>query len=604
MKKHINNLIILWTVTLLIAFGRTAFLLKADSAFKFLFHYKIHRLLIEHLEKLINITIFQMVIWVTSIYLSLQLGIILIKKFCLPSLSRALQVRLIVKEKDNLVRILASIVFASYFFLYHSRYFDYFFSNFWRRPYGLGLLLIIMMPVLSVLFWLLSSEMKWELLWKLIIKIKKIPIWFFKFSLILMGFFVVLFNFTIIQKTKMHTPQVPNIVLISLNGLRADHLGCYGYKRAITPHIDKLSKECVLFENCFSQSPFSIASLSSMFSSLIPKKSVTQINSKVFPYGKPMVAIDLLKAYNYNIGFFSGELSIFEGFGFNKKFFNRGIDSDELEFEDLVEGAINLIRDNKDQSFFVFLNSPKRFSMVKSKEYLKKVDKNYMSRLGDWGDWDDNFARIKKGTIEFTQDDVQHIINLYDAEIMYLDEKLAILFDFLKDNNLYDDCIIIVTSDRGFAFGEHGAIGYEEKVFYDELLRIPLLIKFPHSQLKGVFVIELVRSIDILPTIFDLAGIENLEYFEGVSLVPLAKGKKVDSLYAVSQGGDLKNFPISSIRTNKWKWHNNGKLFDLESDPGEKKDVSDKHPKEAEFLKNKLDEIINSNKVISTEIKQ
>ncbi|MBL7196601.1 MAG: hypothetical protein ISS47_00725 [Candidatus Omnitrophica bacterium] len=100
-----------------------------------------------------------------------------------------------------------------------------------------------------------------------------------------------------------------------------------------------------------------------------------------------------------------------------------------------------------------------------------------------------------------------------------------------------------------------------------------------------------------MPTILDWIGIRKLDYFEGISLMPLIKGEEMDRLYAVSQGGDLKDSLVSSIRTNKWKWHNSGKLFDLESDPGEKKDVSDKHPKEAEFLKNKLDEIINSNKV-------
>ena len=459
------------------------------------------------------------------------------KKFCKPFIQKALIIRVIIEDKDTLVKILFSTFIVLYLLLSHSIFLTYCYSTFWRRPYGIDLLLIMLMPPLYILLWLLVLEVKWEKLWRSILKVKNAPIKIFNIFLISLGLLIVFFNLTIFFERKVNSSKIPNIILISINGLRADHLGCYGYERNITSQIDRFSKDSVLFKNFIAQSPSSFSFLYSIFTSLIPSHQDKEERG-AGKFGKLMNAIEILKNYNYNIACYSEsrKANALVGFGFNKILFKDDINSDEVEFKDIIEGAVDWIKNNRKQRFFIFLNSDKdRFSLTLSREHLIRVDRDYMRRLGDWKDWKDHFNKIRKGEIKHTEDDLKHIINLYDAEIMYLDEELASLFTFLKDNNLYDDSIIIFTSDHGIGLGEHGQIEYRGDKFYDELLKVPLLIKFPNSQYKGKVIQDQVRSIDILPTILDWFGIKKMDCFEGKSLMFLIRGKKMEELYAVSQ---------------------------------------------------------------------
>ena len=187
-----------------------------------------------------------------------------------------------------------------------------------------------------------------------------------------------------------------------------------------------------------------------------------------------------------------------------------------------------------------------------------------------------------------------------------MDHAFALLIDFLKENNLYDHSFIIFTSDHGEEFGEHGMLGRHDHTLFDELLKVPLIIKFPNSQYKGRVFDEQVRGIDILPTLLDWLNINCPDYFEGVSLIPLIKGESPEEeLYAISQR-DVVDFRINSIRTNNWKWYeskkylyfSDNKLFDLEHDPSEKNNVSKYDKKTTEILKHKLKETLSANKAI------
>ena len=150
-------------------------------------------------------------------------------------------------------------------------------------------------------------------------------------------------------------------------------------------------------------------------------------------------------------------------------------------------------------------------------------------------------------------------------------------------------------------------LGRHDHTLFDELLKVPLIIKFPNVHFKGRVVDEQVRSIDILPTLLDWLHINRPDYFEGVSLIPLIKGEAPqEELYAISQR-DVADFDINSIRTNKWKWYESKKyiyfadnqLFDLENDPGEKDDVSEHNKKAIEILKKKLKEALGASKAFA-----
>ena len=175
-----------------------------------------------------------------------------------------------------------------------------------------------------------------------------------------------------------------------------------------------------------------------------------------------------------------------------------------------------------------------------------------------------------------------------------------LLENFLREKDIYDDTIIIFTSDHGEEFGEHGKMGWHSHSLYDELLLVPLIIKLPNSKYASKVVDEQVRSIDILPTLLDILDIRGLKTFEGVSLIDLVTGKTLDQLFAVSQQDDKKGKKRpTSIRTKKWKLYGS-KLFNLESDPLENNDVSNENKAVKDFLRFNLNNILKQREIPST----
>ena len=133
---------------------------------------------------------------------------------------------------------------------------------------------------------------------------------------------------------------------------------------------------------------------------------------------------------------------------------------------------------------------------------------------------------INEGKQEINEADQQHIINTYDAEIRSMDDSFGQLMNYLKKKNLYDNTMIIFTSDHGEEFGEHGVWGMHSHTLYNEQLHVPLIVKFPRSRYGNRKVNQLVRSIDILPTVVDYLGDKMPQQFEGYSLMPFVTGRE------------------------------------------------------------------------------
>ena len=143
---------------------------------------------------------------------------------------------------------------------------------------------------------------------------------------------------------------------------------------------------------------------------------------------------------------------------------------------------------------------------------------------------------------------------------------------YLRQEGLYDNTVIILTSDHGEEFGEHGTFGWHSHTLYDELLKVPLIIKLPNSIYSSVVIEEQTRSMDILPTLLSILDLPNTRICEGVNLVNWFARQRSKELCAISQQDTLGQAHPTTIRTKKWKLYDE-KLFDLESDPLEKRDV-------------------------------
>ena len=402
--------------------------------------------------------------------------------------------------------------------------------------------------------------------------------------------------------------QVPetdhtNIILISLDTVRPDHLGCYGYERNTSPAIDRLAADGVLFKNTYSTTSWTLPGHVSLLTSL------NCLNHQVyFPLQKinpeaPTLA-DILRTQQFYCAAFTGGGYLSETYGFSKGFDsyqeiklhgNKAIRFDEAER--LAQLASRWLEDNKNKNFFLFLHTYQPHDPYAN---LSPIGKEFLEEDSEW-------KQVTMGTLlderggrfyaQYSEIEKQNIIDVYDGEIKYTDVSFVQpIVDKLKELGLYEKSLIILTSDHGEEFFDHEAWLHDHSV-YDEGIRIPLVVKFPDAEYKGIQVENIARITDIMPTILDRASIKiNRQRFDGVSLVPLIKGKEKKQRTFVSDIA-LREFKMSpsviSINKDHFKFILNKKisspyiqrlarnfdgsqieLYDLENDPRETKNLA------------------------------
>lgn len=306
----------------------------------------------------------------------------------------------------------------------------------------------------------------------------------------------------------------PNIILITLDTLRADHLNCYGYPRDTTPFLDQLAQNNVFYTHCFSNAPWTAPAHASIFTSMFPSNhGVHSFLPKNDDYNnvyqlddEHITLAEILKNEGYQT------LAIMANFGYLKEIYhlNQG-----FEFYDVQQGSGSRVpyRDaeemnqlvihkfkNQKKPFFLFLNymdphgpydPPHPYdtlfpgkSNFKHQDLHKKISGPVLSQERN-----------------LTEEEKQHFISQYDGEIRYLDDQLSLLFEELKKFGLYDNSMIVITSDHGEYFGEHFLIEHSKDV-YQPVLHVPLIIKYPHSQIKNS-ISEVIQSVDIMPLILN-----------------------------------------------------------------------------------------------------
>lgn len=387
-----------------------------------------------------------------------------------------------------------------------------------------------------------------------------------------------------------------NIILISIDTLRADHLGCYGYSRNTTPNIDEFSKDSILFKETIAQAPSTEPSHASIFTSLIPSHHGAFFSMKKPIPPQIVTMAEILKENGYKTFSYNGggqvaaEFGFDQGFDLYSSFPSEGEHLDKA-FITKVESAIDWIKNNPNEKFFAFLHTYEvHHPYTPKKEYLHLFENSYSGALPEHIS-KDLLTDINEGRVKMSTEDKQHIINTYNAEIFSMDKAFSVLLDFLKKQSLYDNTLIIFTSDHGEEFNEHGKMGWHSHALYDEQLKIPFIMKLPNSKYASTIIHEQTRSLDILPTVLDILNIPALKCFEGVSLLNWFNKRNRAVLYAVSQQDTPGQTHPTSIRTNKWKLYDE-KLFNLESDPLEQKEVKTRYRRIRKELQSELDNIL------------
>jgi arylsulfatase A-like enzyme len=322
-----------------------------------------------------------------------------------------------------------------------------------------------------------------------------------------------------------------NVILISLDTLRPDHLGCYGYPRDTSPSIDSLAKESVLFQNTFATSPWTLPSHVSMLTSLnCINHQVYLSNQKMDP--SILTLADILRTKNFFTGAITGGGFVSGTYGFSKGFDSYHVRGSILENNaagSACRYALDWIERHKDRNFFLFLHTYQIHN-----PYYSPPPYNELFLEGD-----SKLNHIDMSSLRFnhenrykrvSEDLKQNIIDLYDGEIRYTDESLIkpLLFE-LKKLNLYDNTMILITSDHGEEFYEHNSWLHTHSV-YNETIKIPLVIKFFNSEHGGRRIKKFARIIDIVPTILDALNIDPpKQRLDGKSLFDLFGNKKQEN---------------------------------------------------------------------------
>ena len=377
-----------------------------------------------------------------------------------------------------------------------------------------------------------------------------------------------------------------NVILIIIDTLRADHLGCYGYDRPITPNIDELAGDGIRFTTCISQAPWTTPSIMSIMTSMYPSvNGVMDSKTRLDPMR--LTLAEALREAGYRTAGLVSHTFVDARFGFAKGF---DIYEDQKAIHQPAEVvtniAISILDEIRDQTFFFFIHY---FDPHFPYEPPAPYDTLYHTgqpeqKATTWKEMK-RFANVQN---PLPPGELNRFVALYDGEIAYNDAMIGKLIDHLKSTGIYDRTMIVLTADHGEEFKDHGSLGHT-RTLYDELVHVPLLVKLPGSEKAGTVVENQVRSIDIAPTLLSLAGVETPPEFQGVDLSPLwlredtrlkLPAYSETSRHAILRSirtGDQKyiqNFRLSFYHTTS-NGERENELYDLKADGGEKKNLAD-----------------------------
>lgn len=368
-------------------------------------------------------------------------------------------------------------------------------------------------------------------------------------------------------------PATRHVILVSLDTLRRDALGCYD-PQALSPNLDRFSADSVLFEEAISSAPSTKPSHASLFTGQsVPYHRVFGGTLEGLGEGA-MTMADIFAAHGFRCVSFNGGGNVRADFGFDQGFEN-------YESISGLEKSLNAteawIAQNKSQPFFLFFHTYEAHAAYRPlDEDVERVEPSYAGKLPRRIDRD-LLQGLNKGKLQADAADIQHIRRMYQAEVLKLDRGFGRLIDILKREGVYDDALIVLLSDHGEAFGEHGLFEHS-RLLYDELLQVPLMFKLPQGNHAGERVAGMARGIDVLPTILEIANLPLPPSVEGESLMGSLSTGRVDDRVAVFLVGD-----DYAVRTGRWKLYRD-QLFDLQHDPLETSDLKGQEVEVAEGL--------------------
>ena len=428
----------------------------------------------------------------------------------------------------------------------------------------------------------------------------------------------------------------PPILLISIDTLRADHLSCYGYEVQTTPSIDRLASDGILYENAISPSSWTLPGHASILTGTFPRQHsahfvepgganaeeslmLPAVEMRAFPLHPDNVTLaEILSAAGYrtagivaNAAFLHRTFGLDQGFQFyddreRRRFGYEPLISKLIKFtpyfhdaitkpyrlaSDINRVAFDWLSINHEEPFFLFLNY-----MDPHRPYRPPAGYSYGLYNGRFFM---NPSDIPGGEMRLSDEERDFYLSLYDGEIAYVDHHVGLLIEKLKELGVYDETLIIVTSDHGEFFGEHGV--WEHTVGpYEEVYKVPLIVKYPGSGKRGRDS-RWVQTVDILPEVLETVGLPIPADVEGspLSLVdhPILTEQYPNTYWAKNYGSRYGR-SYRSVYERPWKLivyiDDTMELYNLAEDPFEQNNLFQQEQRRAIAMRRRLRKYIAS----------
>jgi arylsulfatase A-like enzyme/Flp pilus assembly protein TadD len=353
-------------------------------------------------------------------------------------------------------------------------------------------------------------------------------------------------------------PTRPNIILVTFDTTRADHLGAYGYTQGLTTPFDDFARQGVIFERAYTPSPVTLPSHATMLTGLYPPEHGLRVNgtgslSKDLPF-----LPEMLKQNGYETGAFIAASVLDSQFGLDRGFdtyddqmparkISRNVSEPRRDGQDVVTSAIAWLRKRTTRPFFCWVH--------------------LYDAHGPYDHRPDVFGK-------------QFVDQPYDAGIAWEVRQFARLNEFLKQSKLGTTTVVVVAGDHGEGLHEHQETDHG-MLLYNTTLQVPLVFVFPQTIQPNIRVKEVVSLVDITPTLLDLTKTPTPKHVSGRSLRTALQGKSIESrdCYAETDTPFMSNrwSPLRAIVSERWKYIQTTipELYDLENDPHELTNLAD-----------------------------
>ncbi len=379
--------------------------------------------------------------------------------------------------------------------------------------------------------------------------------------------------------TRLGVPK-PNVVLITLDTTRADHLGCYGYSLPTTPNADALAARGVVFTHASSVAPLTLPAHSSIMTGMQPTYHGVRVNGNAALGQSQETLAEVFSKRGYETGAFVGAFVLDGRWGLNqgfqhyddrfdlKKYKHLDLGTVQRPGNEVMDAALAWLESRKQRPFFAWIH-------LYDAHVPYEPPEPFRSRFGGSG-----------------------LAGLYDGEIAFADEQVGRFSSWLRAKGIEQKTVVVVMGDHGEGLGSHGE-GTHGYFVYDYATHVPFLVATPFDDLRGVRVDSQVSSVDLFPTVLGLCGVEAAPKVQGRSLLPdmfHPRSPAETFAYAESMTPNLQFgwSALHSLRSTRYKLIQapRPELFDLSADPEEERNVFDRNPAVASRMMGVLDQLV------------